>query len=33
MAHRDIALDFELWLYPEKRYEVIKAISRENGAR
>ncbi len=29
MAHPDIALDFQLWLYPEKRYEVVKAISRE----
>lgn len=30
MAHRDIALDFQLWLYPEKRYEIVKVISRGN---
>lgn len=28
LAHRDIVLDFQLWLYPEKRYEIVKAISR-----
>ena len=29
MAHRDIALDFQLWLWPEKRYEIVKVISEE----
>lgn len=30
LAHRDIALDFQLWLSPEKRYEIIKLILKEN---
>ena len=24
LAHRDIALDFQLWLDPKKRYEIVK---------
>lgn len=31
LAHRDIAFDFKLWLSPEKRYEVIKLISKKNN--
>ena len=30
LSHRDIALDFQLWLDPAKRYEVIKSISKGN---
>lgn len=30
LSHRDIALDFQLWLDPAKRYEVIKLISKVN---
>ena len=26
-AHRDIAIDFVVWLFPEKRYELVKMIS------
>ena len=26
LAHRDIALDFQLWLNPRKRYETVKFI-------
>lgn len=29
LAHRDIVLDFQLWLYPEKRYEMVKIVSGE----
>ena len=25
-AHRDIAIDFMVWLFPEKRYELVKII-------
>ncbi len=25
-AHRDIAIDFIVWLFPEKRYELVKMI-------
>ncbi len=25
-AHRDIAIDFVVWLFPEKRYELVKMI-------
>lgn len=30
LAHRDIALDFQLWFSPEKRYEIIKLILKES---
>lgn len=26
LAHRDIAIDFIVWLFPEKRYELVKMI-------
>lgn len=26
-AHRDIAIDFYAWVFPEKRYELVKLIS------
>lgn len=26
LAHRDIALDFQVWLDPEKRYEIVKLM-------
>ena len=26
LAHRDIALDFQLWLKPEKRYEMVQLV-------
>ena len=26
LAHHDIAIDFQLWLFPEKRFEIVKAI-------
>ena len=26
LAHRDIAIDFVVWLFPEKRYELVKMI-------
>ena len=26
LAHRDIAIDFVVWLLPEKRYELVKMI-------
>ena len=26
-AHRDIAIDFHTWVFPEKRYELVKVIS------
>ena len=27
LAQRDIAIDFHAWVFPEKRYELIKVIS------
>ena len=29
LAHPEIALDFQLWLYPEKRYEIIKEVLKD----
>lgn len=26
LAHRDISIDFIVWLFPEKRYELVKMI-------
>ena len=26
-AHRDIAIDFYAWVFPEKRYELVKLIA------
>lgn len=26
-AHRDIAIDFYIWAFPDKRYELIRMIS------
>ena len=26
LAHRDIAIDFIVWMFPEKRYELVKMI-------
>ena len=30
-AHRDIAIDFYAWVFPEKRYELVKLIAGKAG--
>lgn len=31
LAHRDIALDFQMWLNPDVRYELIKILHTVEG--